>query len=375
MKKENDAVLLLDDGSFFYGFGFGAKTERTGEIVFNTALTGYEEILTDPSYCGQIVLMCYPHIGNYGINFKDSESFKIWVEGFVVREYSKVHSNWQAKISLEDFLKKYRIPGIEGIDTRKIVKKIREKGSMKAILSRIDLDIKSLTKKLKKAPSIIGKDLVSVVNRSPYSVFRRYRATERQSDRATVAVIDFGVKLNIIRLLEKVGLRVIVLKGNTELKEILKLKPDGVLLSNGPGDPEGVKYGINLARELINYNKENYLPTLGICLGHQLIGLGSGAKTFKLKFGHHGGNHPVKNLKTGKIEITVQNHNFCVDPETISSDFEMTHINLNDGTLEGMKHKYFPVLSFQYHPEGSPGPHDSEYIFQEFKKLIYAKKT
>jgi len=368
MKK--DAILILEDGSVFYGFGFGAKKTKVGEVVFNTALTGYEEILTDPSYCGQIVLMCYPHIGNYGINFKDSESYRIWVEGFIVREYSKIYSNWKAKTSLDHFLKKYGVPGIEGIDTRKIVKKIREKGSMKGIISRDEFNIKTLMKKLKETPSIKGRDLVSIVNRSPYSVFRRYRATERQSDRATVAVIDFGVKLNIIRLLEKVGLRVIVLKGNTELKEILRLNPDGILLSNGPGDPEGVTYGINLARELINYNKEKYLPVLGICLGHQLIGLGSGAKTFKLKFGHHGGNHPVKDLKTGKIEITVQNHNFCVDPETLPSSFEITHINLNDKTLEGMKHKDFPILSFQYHPEGSPGPHDSEYIFQEFKRLI-----
>jgi len=371
--KSEKCILLLEDGSFFIGKNFGSSTEKIGEVVFNTSLTGYEEILTDPSYCGQIVLMCYPHIGNYGINFEDSESYKVWVEGFIVREYSRIYSNHRAKTSLDNFLKKHNVPAIEGIDTRKLVKKIREKGSMKGILSTKDFDVRSLKNKLKKSPSITGKDLVNVVNNSKYSVYRKFKSENINKPYPKIAVIDFGTKLNIIRCLENLNLKVIVLRGNTELKDILKLKPKGVVLSNGPGDPEGVEYGIKLAKELISYNKQNYLPILGICLGHQLIGLGSGAKTFKLKFGHHGANHPVKDLSTNKIEITSQNHNFCIDQQTLKPVFKITHINLNDNTLEGMKHKNFPIMSFQFHPENSPGPKDSKYIFKEFKKLLINK--
>lgn len=372
MNKQS-TVLMLEDGTVFHGKSFGWKGEKTGEVVFNTSLTGYEEILTDPSYCGQIVVMCYPHIGNYGINFDDRESYKIWVEGFIVREYSKIYSNYRAKISLGEFLKQSRATGMEGLDTRALVRNIREKGSMKGIVSTKDTDIRSLRKKLKESPDILGRDLVSVVNSSSRAVYKNYSPALSNCKLQTIVVIDFGTKLSIIRLVEKSGFRVNVLKGKTTFQEIISLKPEGVIFSNGPGDPEAVPYGVKLAKELIAYNKEKYLPVMGICLGHQLLSLGAGAKTFKLKFGHHGGNHPVKELKTGKIEITVQNHNFCVDPRTLPGDFEITHRNLNDGTVEGMKHKRFPVMSFQYHPEASPGPHDSEYIFNRFKELIYAK--
>lgn len=355
----------------FEGKSFGWLGEKAGEVVFNTSLTGYEEILTDPSYCGQIVAMCYPHIGNYGINLEDYESYKVWVEGFIVRECSEIYSHYRAKISISDYLIQNKIVAIEGIDTRSLVRRIRNRGSLKGIISTKDFDIQSLRKKLKGIPVIQGADLVSRVNESQDSVFRRY-VPKFKKGRLDAVIIDFGTKLNIIRSIEKMGLNVKILSGRTELKDLLSLNPRAVILSNGPGDPEAAACGIGLAKELIEYNNDHYLPVLGICLGHQLLALGSGAKTYKLKFGHHGGNHPVKNLTTGKIDITVQNHNYCVDPKTLSRDFEVTGINLNDNTIEGIKHKKKPIISYQYHPEASPGSHDSEYIFKEFKELIDA---
>lgn len=369
MAKDIQAVLLLEDGTAYHGKSFGWRGEKTGEVVFNTSLTGHEEILTDPSYCGQIVVMCYPHIGNYGINFDDAESYKVWVEGFVVREYSKIYSNYRAKTSVGSYLKQNKVVGIEGIDTRSLVRKIREKGAMKGIVSAKDFDIAGLKKKLRSTPSITDINLVSKVNRSPYAVFRRFKPFPAAGG-GTIIVIDYGTKLNIMRSLEVLGLKVKVLPGKTRLKDILELNTAGVVLSNGPGNPEAVTCGIKLAEDLIRHNEKKRLPVMGICLGHQLIGLGSGAKTYKLKFGHHGGNHPVKALKTGKIEITVQNHNFCVDPETLSKDFVVTHINLNDNTVEGLRHRKFPIISYQYHPEACPGPHDSKYLFGKFARLI-----
>jgi carbamoyl-phosphate synthase small subunit len=363
------AVLLLEDGTVYNGLSFGWHGEKTGEVVFNTALTGYEEILTDPSYSGQIVTMCYPHIGNYGINFEDGESYKIWLDGVIVKEYSNIYSNYRAKTSLAQYLKDNKVMGFEGIDTRSLVRKLRDKGAMRAIFSAKDTNTASLKKKLKAVPSISDMDLVSKVNKSPVAVYRKF-TPKNIKGRPTIAVLDYGIKLNIVRSLQAQGLNVMVLPCNTQLKMLLQLKPDGVFLSNGPGDPESAEYGIKLARDIMNYNKDNYLPLMGICLGHQLIGLGSGAKTFKLKFGHHGGNHPVKDLETTKIEITSQNHNYCVDPDTLPGGFEITHMNLNDNTVEGMKHKTMPIISYQYHPEACPGPRDSSYIFSRFKELL-----
>ncbi|MBN2406571.1 MAG: glutamine-hydrolyzing carbamoyl-phosphate synthase small subunit [Elusimicrobia bacterium] len=372
MTEGKKAILYLEDGTVYKGSGFGYDGEKAGEVVFNTALCGYEEILTDPSYAGQIVVMCYPHIGNYGINHRDAESYRIWVEGFIVKENSKVYSNYRAKSSLSDYMRKSRVAGLEGIDTRALVRKLRDKGSMKGIISTRDFNTASLKKKLGRHPSIVGVDLVDHVSSTGESVSSRYRPSAGK--KKTVAVIDFGTKLNIIRHIKEQKAGVKVFPYGTTLRDLLKSGIKGVVLSNGPGDPAAVTRGIDLARELIEYNKRNYLPVLGICLGHQLLALAGGCSTYKLKFGHHGGNHPVKNVLTGRIEITVQNHNFCVDPRTITRDFNVTHVNLNDNTIEGIKHKRYPVISYQFHPEAGPGPHDSVYVFREFMEMISAKK-
>ncbi|MFH0948776.1 MAG: glutamine-hydrolyzing carbamoyl-phosphate synthase small subunit [Elusimicrobiota bacterium] len=403
--KEKKAIITLEDGTTFFGESFGYEGETIGEVVFNTSITGYQEILTDPSYKGQIVVMTYPHIGNYGINVDDFESKKPFVSGFVVREYSKIYSNWCAKKSLGEFLQENKIVAIEGIDTRALVKKIREKGAMKGIISTCrnqNFDKKFLLKKLKLAPDIVGRDLVKEVTcktvheftespspkanllgnllrqRRTYSVisFARGEPT-RQSPK--VVVLDFGVKLNILRSLLMVGLRPIVVPANTSFEKILALEPDGILLSNGPGDPEGVSYAIKTVEKLIHYTLHPTpytLPLFGICLGHQILGLASGGKTYKLKFGHHGANQPIKNLKTGRVGITAENHNFAVDIKTLKN-FIPTYINLNDGTLEGMEHKTLPIFSVQFHPEASPGPHDTKYIFEKFARMVktYAKKN
>ena len=365
------ALLALEDGTVFEGRAFGAFGEAKGEVVFNTAMTGYQEILTDPSYRGQIVTMTYPHIGNYGVNSKDIESRRIWVEGFVVKEVSEIASNWRAEKSLDEYLKEYNIVGIEGIDTRELTKRLREVGSQMGIISTVDLDPVSLVNRARELPKIEGRDLVKDVTcKAPYTWTEGdwipHKGYERvEATGFHVVVYDFGVKYNILRLLASLGLKVTVVPAATSWQDVLSLKPHGVFLSNGPGDPAPVEYAIKNIRNLIGK-----VPLCGICLGNQLLGLALGGKTYKLKFGHHGANHPVKDLISGRIEITSQNHNFVVDPDSLGSDVEVTHINLNDHTVEGIRHKSEPLFAVQFHPEASPGPHDSRNIFARFVELM-----
>jgi carbamoyl-phosphate synthase small subunit len=369
VKKEAPrAFIVLEDGTIFEGTSFGAPGEKTGEVVFNTSMTGYQEILTDPSYKGQIVTMTYPLIGNYGVNEDDVESIKPHVEGFIIRENSPIHSNWRAQNSLSRFLKSHGILGIEGVDTRALTKHIRTAGAMKAIISTEDMNMDRLIEKAKASPGLIGRDLVKEVTcLAPYPWESRLPAPfpppfASRDRRHRVIAMDFGVKHNILRLLESLGCDIIVVPASTTADEILSLHPDGIVLSNGPGDPEGVSYAIETARELIGQK-----PILGICLGHQILGLALGGRTYKLKFGHHGANHPVKDLKKGKVSITAQNHGFCVDIDSLSDEeIELTHLNLNDQTVEGMRHRKLPIISIQYHPEASPGPHDALYLFEDF---------
>jgi len=367
------AWLALEDGLVFEGEGFGAEGEIYGEVVFNTSLTGYQEILTDPSYKGQIVTMTYPHIGNYGINTQDEESFHPWVEGFVIRELSPVVSNYRSQQTLDAYLKKYGKIGIQDIDTRKLVKHLRDHGAKRGVLSTVDGDHNSLVKKAQNSPSIVGVDLVKDVTcKKPYE-FREalpdgfeWGDVPKEKKVYKIAAIDCGIKLNILRKLNQHGFEVKVLPASTSHEEILNSKPDGVFLSNGPGDPAAVTYVVDTVKKLIGK-----VPIFGICLGHQMLGLALGGTTSKLKFGHRGGNHPVMDLKTKKIEITSQNHGFIVDLDSLSKDdIEATHVNLNDKTLEGLAHKKYPIFSVQYHPENSPGPHDSDYLFKRFRELI-----
>ncbi len=348
------AILGLEDGTYFIGRVFGAEGETGGELIFNTSMTGYQEILTDPSYRGQIVVMTYTQIGNYGINEEDFESKTIHVKGFVVKEGFYFYSNWRATKSLEEFLRENNIVGIQGIDTRALVKKIREKGAIRGYISTVDDDPKAVVDKAKSIPSISELDLIREVVEDDIEVFDK-------GNKLTIAIVDFGYKRNIARRLILAGFNVIVIPYHKALTYIDEFKPDALLMSNGPGDPERVKEGI----EIVNHYKGK-IPIFGICLGHQIIGLALGCKTYKLKFGHHGGNHPVKNLITGSIEITAQNHNFAIHPDTIPKDIEVTHINLLDNTVEGIRHKNLPIYSVQFHPENSPGPHDSYNIFEEF---------
>ncbi|MBI5554966.1 MAG: glutamine-hydrolyzing carbamoyl-phosphate synthase small subunit [Elusimicrobia bacterium] len=367
------AILVLEDGTVFPGQSFGAAGECCGEVVFNTAMTGYQEIITDPSYKGQIVTMTYPEIGNYGVNLEDKESRKVFLEGFVVKEYSKIYSNWRARESLSDYLKQNNVPAIEGLDTRKLTKLLRTKGAMKAIISTVQFEPKNLLNKVKNSPGLVGRDLVREVTNPETCRWQ----THTQDWLAIPAIkkyqviaIDCGIKYNLLRLLESIGCEVTVVPAQTSAAAILAKNPAGVFISNGPGDPEPVSYVIETIHKLLGKK-----PIFGICLGHQLLALALGGKTYKLKFGHHGANHPFKNLATGKIEITAQNHGFCVDLNSLNQDeIEPTHINLNDHTNEGFRHKKYPAFGVQYHPEASPGPHDSRYLFDEFINLMEKHK-
>lgn len=365
MKK---AVLVLEDGTVFQGQSFGATGEKTGEIVFNTSLTGYQEILTDPSYKGQIVTMTYPLIGNYGVNDEDIESQIPQVEAFIVRENSQIASNFRSQSKLDDYLKKHNIIGIEGIDTRMLTRRLRIHGSLKGIISTSDSNQESLIKKAKECLGVEGVDLVKVVTcKKPY-LWNESKWAEKDAPKPKYNVVayDFGIKFNILRNLQLVGCKVTVVPAKTPAEDVLALKPDGIFLSNGPADPAAVTYAIENIKKLIGKK-----PMFGICLGNQLLGLALGGRTYKLKFGHHGGNQPVMDLKTKKVEITAQNHCFAVDIESIPGGvIELTHINLNDQTVEGMRHKKLPIFSVQYHPEAGPGPHDANYLFKKFTDMM-----
>ena len=360
MKEENAAILLLDDGKLFKGTTFGATGQAIGEVCFNTGMTGYQEILTDPSYAKQIVTMTAPHIGNYGINTEDIESEKIQVSGFVIKEESPLPSNWRSEMSLGDYLIKQNIVGIKNIDTRALTRHIRDNGAMNGIITSTTDNKNKLTSKLKSSPSMTGLDLaknVSTKNIYEWSDKGEYR----------VAAIDFGIKKNILRILEEFHCQVTVFPANTTAKDVLSCDPDGVFLSNGPGDPAAVEYGIETVKQILGEK-----PIFGICLGHQILAIALGAKTFKLKFGHRGINHPVKNMGEKTIEITSQNHGFAVELESLPQNVISTHINLNDNTSAGIESIDYPAFSVQYHPESSPGPHDSRYLFKKFIRMMDA---
>lgn len=381
------ALLVLADGTVFQGTAFGAEGEAVGEVVFNTSLTGYQEILTDPSYKGQLVTMTYPEIGNVGVNTEDVESRQPFVEGFIVKEYWERPSNWRAQKSLAAYMHEHNIVGIQGIDTRGVVRHIRDHGAQQAIISTTDLQPQSLTARAHSAPGLKGRDLVKEVTCSePYNwqqgrweISSGYRENGREggpqssvlsSQKFYVVAYDYGIKFNILRSLVESGCRVRVVPAHTPAADVLALEPDGVFLSNGPGDPDAVSYAIQNVAALIGK-----VPMFGICLGHQIIGLALGGKTYKLKFGHHGGNQPVMDLTTRKVEITSQNHGFCVDVDSLRSRAEVTHVNLNDQTVEGLAHLQYPLFSVQYHPEASPGPHDANYLFARFTALMDKHKT
>jgi carbamoyl-phosphate synthase small subunit len=375
------AILALEDGRTFPCRSFTGPGETGGEIVFNTSMTGYQEILTDPSYAGQMVAMTYPLIGNYGVNREDIESDKIQVSAFLVREYQRFFSNYRAVSSLADYLKTQNILGVEELDTRALTRHIRKIGAMRAFISTENLDPESCVKQAKNLPSMVGQDLVkNVCSRIPYywqngmPVFMDAdnissldeNVWKFKREKHSVVAFDYGIKYNILRCLESHGFEIVVVPAGTDADMIKTMAPDGIFLSNGPGDPEPLTYAVETIQNLIGF-----APMFGICLGHQLLGLALGGKTFKLKFGHRGANQPVKNLLTGKIEITSQNHGFSVDTDSLNrKEIEITHINLNDNTLEGFRHKKYPIFTAQYHPEASPGPHDAMYMFEEFKNMI-----
>jgi carbamoyl-phosphate synthase small subunit len=366
------AILALADGRVFEGESFGARGEAVGEVVFNTAMTGYQEVLTDPSYKGQIVCMTAVHIGNTGVNEEDVESHQPWVEGFVVREASAVASSWRATASLDAYLARHRIVGIQEIDTRALTRHLRDQGAQEGILSTEDLDPRSLVARARAVPGLVGRDLVKEVTCTASYEWTEsvWRLGEGYGPpppaRVHVAAYDSGIKRNILRQLVSLGCRVTVLPAFASADEVLALRPDGLFLANGPGDPEAVPYLVQAVRQLVPR-----LPTFGICLGHQILALALGARTYKLPFGHHGANHPVKDLATARVQITSQNHGFAVDVDSCADHrLDVTHVNLNDGTCEGLRHREWPVFSVQYHPEASPGPHDAHYLFRRFTELL-----
>jgi len=383
------AILALEDGSLFHGQGFGARSSACGEVCFNTSMTGYQEILTDPSYKGQIVTMTYPLIGNYGVNRQDVESWQPHVAGFVIRELSPVVSNWRADLSLGQYLEENGIPGIQGIDTRALTKKLRVRGSLNGFISTEDISDEEALRRAKAWPGIVGQDYVKEVTHSeafwwdeqdqqsgsfrlvqgrPCAHPRDERAPLPPADIPIVAY-DYGMKYNILRRLRQHGFKVRVLPATAPASEALKHQPAGIFLSNGPGDPSALGYAVQTVNELVKTG----IPIFGICLGHQILGQALGGKTFKLKFGHRGGNQPVKDLESGKVEITSQNHGFAVDPDSLPGDVVVDRINLNDRTVEGFRHRTKPLFCVQYHPEASPGPHDSTPLFQQFREMVERK--
>lgn len=365
------AKLALEDGTVYTGSAFGAHGEKTGEVVFNTSMIGYQEVLTDPSYKGQIVAMTYPLMGNYGVNEEDAESNRVQVEGFLVRELTQLPSNFRSRGSLDDYLAQQNVIGLAGLDTRALVRRLRVRGTMTGVLSTIDLDDASLVHKARTAPNIVGRDLVREVVpekafewkegfTGPLNTYLPENPVQKH-----VVALDYGMKWNILRCLTQVGCRVTVLPGTAKAAEVLAYDPDGIFLSNGPGDPSALGYAVETVRELAGRK-----PMFGICLGHQILGLALGGETFKLKFGHRGANQPVLNRLTNRVEITTQNHGFAVRMDNLPADLEPTHVNLNDDTLEGMRHRRHKLFSVQYHPEASAGPHDSAYLFEEFRRLM-----
>jgi carbamoyl-phosphate synthase small subunit len=378
------AILALEDGSVFHGQGFGARAKACGEVCFNTSMTGYQEILTDPSYKGQIVTMTYPLIGNYGVNDADVESWQPHVAGFVIRELSPIVSNWRSQQSLGEYLEKNQIPGIQGIDTRALTKKLRVRGALNGFITTVEMSDEEAVAQARNWPGLVGVDYVKEVTHKKAFIWDE---KDQQSSKFELPVgdkrpayklpaadipivaFDFGMKYNILRRLRQHGFRVNVLPATATAKEALAGKPAGIFLSNGPGDPAALGYAVNAIRELV----QSGIPIFGICLGHQILGQAFGGKTFKLKFGHRGGNQPVKDLASGRVEITSQNHGFAVDPDSLPSDVVVDRINLNDRTVEGMRHKTKPIFCVQYHPEASPGPHDSTLLFAEFRAMIEKK--
>ena len=374
------AILALADGRIFEGTSFGAQGEADGEVVFNTSMTGYQEVLTDPSYYGQMVVMTYPLIGNYGVNSEDFESDRPHLSAFIIKELSTIPSNWRSQGTLHDFLAKHGIIGIQGIDTRALTRHIRNTGAQQAVISTKPTDRQKLVAQANRLPSLKGRDLVKEVTcKEPYEWCEGewelnngetfFKSAPRIPSNYFIVAYDFGIKRNILRKLVQAGCRIKVVPASIPAKDVLKMNPSGIFLSNGPGDPAAVKYALKNVKYLVGK-----IPIFGICLGHQILSLALGARTYKLKFGHHGGNQPVINLKTNRVEITAQNHGFAVDATSLSSDCEITSTNLNDNTIEGIRHKSLPILSVQYHPEASPGPHDSSHLFKEFTELIDINK-